>query len=63
MLFKVKIIINICKLVMFLTMFLHWIACIWNIVVNVDGPTEFLLQEDGTYMNSFGGLLTDASGI
>jgi hypothetical protein len=48
---------------MFLTMFLHWIACIWNIVVNVDGPTEFLLQEDGTYMNSFGGLLTDASGI
>lgn len=34
-----KIIINIAKLVLFLTIFLHWIACLWYISVRISSPT------------------------
>ena len=58
----IKGILKIGKLVFFLILYLHWVACIWNLSVVANGPDLFFVDENALYHNIWGEILYDADG-
>lgn len=47
----VKILANIGRLVMYLILYLHCLACVTNYAVSLNAPEMFIIQGDGSYKN------------
>jgi hypothetical protein len=60
---QVKGVLKIFKLIFYLFLYLHWLACFWNIVVLYEGPIMYIVQYNGTYKNVFGDLLLNANDV
>ena len=56
---QIKGILKIGKLVFFLFLYLHWLACFWNLAVIVNGPDLFMVNESGNFYDIWGEPLAD----
>ena len=54
---SVKTMLTIAKLVFYLLMYNHWMACIWNLATMRNGPPIYGVQDDGTFVSNEGELL------
>ena len=59
---KIKGLLLIGKLVFYLFLYVHWLACLWNMIVQINGPQVYHVQRDGTYIDIDGDPLLDEAG-
>lgn len=48
--------------IFFLTLYMHWLACIFNLMVLYNGPDSYFIQRDGTYIGIDSQILKDEFG-
>lgn len=48
---EIKSVFNIACLVFYLFLYLHMLACLFNLAVTYYGPTLYIVQDDRTYLN------------
>jgi hypothetical protein len=60
---QVKGILKIVKLIFYLFLYLHCVACFWNYSTIQHGPTAYFVQRDGSYKNMHGTVLNNEDGI
>lgn len=59
---QVKVMMKILKVVVYLVMYLHWLACTFNIILQYNSPQTYFIQTNGMYTSIFGTVLEGVSG-
>lgn len=57
-----KAAMNLFKIIFYLMMYLHVLACFWHLTIYYNAPDAFFIQEDGSYMDSAGILFNNTDG-
>ena len=48
---EVKVVMKICCYVLYIALYIHWLACIFNYLVLFNAPDAYFIQRNGTYQN------------
>lgn len=59
---SVKGLMKTLNLILLLFLYLHWLACLWNLTIMQSSPIVYIVQRDDSYENQNGEKLVDEQG-
>lgn len=50
---------NICMHIFYMCLYTHWLACLWNVIISINGANIYLVDINEGYKDIFGNVLID----